>query len=272
MRTEPLGQMTNAPLALVLAQVRISPYLTIGSCIPAIQDALRGTYPAYRKSQMQTIEFGPGTAPNITTADRHHFVDADNRVGVIVQQDSIVFAATRYETFESFEAKHRVVLECLEKNVRNLFVEKLGLRYIDVIVPRKDEGPEQYVVEGLRGAKFEVGSPVASSAQYVAQWKLENGAMKFRFLTGVRSPFLPKDVQTLELGTPEVIQKAQAAYNEKRQIGVFDFDRSVDHRGSYHSSRLLELFAAMHADASKAFKRAMSNLAEQVWNSKAESL
>ncbi len=262
-----LGQMANAPLALVLAQVRFSPYLTIGNAIPTIQDALRKAYPVFRKSQTQTIEFGPGGAPTISAVERFNFVDADNREGFIAQHDSLVFLATRYKTFDDFEAKHRIVLECFERTLPDLFVERLGLRYVDVIVPRKGENPEAYVIEGLQGCRLETFTPLAFQSQYVANWKLPDGAMKFRFTSGVRKPFLPPDLHPIELGIPEVIQRAIEASKSNIAIGLLDFDRMREHRGTFTATQVLEMFSAMHSDASLAFKRAMSPLAKETWNS-----
>jgi uncharacterized protein (TIGR04255 family) len=260
--------MANAPLALVLAQLRFSPYLSIGSAMPSIQDALRKSYPVFRKSQIQTLEFGPGpSAPNVTTVERFNFVDADNREGFITQQDSLVFAATRYRTFDDFAAKHRAVLECFERLVPDLFVERLGLRYVDVVVPQMGERPEQYVVEGLQGCHVESIAPVAFQSQYVANWKLSDGAMKFRFVNGVRKPFMPPDLQPIELDPAEVIAKAIEASKQGTPIGLLDFDRVRDHRGTFKAAKVLDDFAAMHGDASQAFKRAMSSLARMVWNS-----
>src|SRR5262249_33042198 len=269
MRTEPLGQMANAPLALVLAQVRISPYLTIGNSVPAIQDTLRSVYPVYRKGQMQTLEISFGAnAPKISTLDRHQLVDAENRVAFVIQQDSIVFMATRYKTFEDFEEKHRVVLDCIQKHVKDVFVEGLGLRYVDVIVPRENERPEQYVVDGLTGCAVDTFEAAAFQSQYVAHWRLKDGGMTFRFTNGARPPFLPPDIQPLELGIPEIVQRAAAASEKTTRIGLFDFDRVVEYRGSYDSGQVSKLFSGMHADHSTAFKGAMRELAEDVWNSK----
>lgn len=263
-----LGQMTNAPLALVLAQLRFSPYLSIGTAMPAIQDALRKSYPVFRKSQIQTLEFGPGpSAPNVTTVERFTFVNADNREGFVAQQDSLVFLATQYRTFDDFAEKHRTVLECFQRLVPDLFVERLGLRYVDVIVPRTNERPEQYVVEGLQGCLLETIAPVAFQSQYVANWKLSDGAMKFRFINGVRKPFMPPDLQPLELNPAEVIQKAVDVSKQGTPIGLLDFDRVRDHRGTFEAAQVIDAFAAMHDDASQAFKRAMSPLAKEVWNS-----
>ncbi len=260
-----LGQMPNAPLALVLAQVRFSPYLTIGNSIPAIQDALRKNYPLFRKSQIQSLEITGAGAPNISSVDRWDFVDQDNREGFIVQQDSLTFLATRYKTFEDFAEKQYVVLSCFENTVKDVFVERLGLRYVDVIVPRGGEQPEQYVVDGLRGCSLEMYSPLQFRSQYVGRWNLDSGAMTLRFINGAPKPYLPPDLQPLELGIPEIIEKASTASG---RVGTLDFDRALEHRGLYSASKISELFAGMHADASNVFKRAMSPLAKEVWNSK----
>jgi uncharacterized protein (TIGR04255 family) len=210
-----------------------------------------------------------GSAPKITSADRHEFADAENRLAIVVQQDSLVFMATRYETFESFEGQHKVVLDCIGSHVANAFVEGLGLRYVDVIVPRDGEKPEQYVGDGLKGTAVDTFSPIAFQSQYVAQWKLKDGAMKFRFTNGARPPFLPPDIQPLELAVPEIVQRAlKAASDTKIRVGLFDFDRVFDHRGPYDSAQISAIFSSMHADHSVAFKSAMSPLAEKVWNSK----
>jgi uncharacterized protein (TIGR04255 family) len=270
MTTRALGQMANAPLALVLAQVRFSPYLTIADAMPALQNELRRDYPVFKRNQIQALDFGAGASPpNVSVIQRFNFSDTDNREGFIVQQDSLVFLVTRYKTFDDFERKHRIILDCFERIVPDLYVERLGLRYVDVIVPRKDERPEHYLVEGLRGCAIEMEEePTGFQSQYVATWKLKDGQMKFRFVNGLRTPpFLPPDLHPLELGVPEVIQRGADAASAGRSVGVLDFDRLKQHRGLYRSAEVSKLFSSMHNDASVAFKRSMSPLAEKVWNS-----
>jgi uncharacterized protein (TIGR04255 family) len=263
-----LGQMANAPLVLVLAQVRFSPYLSIGKSISAIQDAIRRTYPAFRKGQMQTIEIAPGSPmPSISTTERWDFADAENRECFIVQQSSLVFLATRYKTYGDFASRHSIVLECFERTVPDVFVEGLGLRYVDLIVPREGERPEEYVVEGLRGCLLEIEAQ-AFQARHIARWKVDDGLITFRYVSGARPPFLPPDLQPLELEAPEVIKRALAS---KAPIGMMDFDRMLDHRGQFRASEISKLFTRMHDDASKVFKRAMSPFAESIWNSKTGS-
>jgi len=263
-RDAALGRMANAPLALVLAQVRFSPYLTIGQRIPVIQEALRKSYPLFRKGQIQTVELVVGSpSPNITTSERWDFVDAENREGFIIQQNFLVFLATRYDRFEDFSARHAVVLKCFEETVADVFVEGLGLRYIDLIVPRERERPEDYVVEGLRGCRSDELASDGFQSRYIARWKADNGLMVFRFVSGAQPPFLPPDLQ-VELEPSDVYKRATEA---KSPVGLIDFDRTLNHRSVYKASAITELFGRMHTDTSKAFKQAISPKAESVWNS-----
>lgn len=268
MTSQALGQMANAPLALVLAQVRFSPYLTIGKYIPAIQDAVRKRYPIFRKGQMQTIEFAAGSAaPTVSTSERWDFADAENRERFIVQESSLVFMATRYRTFEDFETRHGVVLECFEHAVPDVYVQGLGLRYVDLIVPNPGERPEDYLVEGLHGSPVEIKAETFQS-RHIARWKVDNGTIVFRYVSGARAPFLPPDLQPLELEPSEVMKKASES---KQSIGMMDSDRMLDYRGQYRASELSKLFARIHSDASEVFRKAISQKARAIWNSSTAS-
>lgn len=259
-----LGQLANAPLALVLAQVRFSPYLTIANCVPAIQDALRKSYPIFRRGQIQTLELGPGSpSPKITTEERWDFVAPDNREGFILQQNFLVFLATRYTTFADFSARFSTVLQCFGKTVPDVFVQAIGLRYIDLIVPSPNERPEDYVVEGLRGLSTDSDFRPLQS-RYLTRWKLDKGVLVFRYVSGAKPPFLPPDLQ-LELAPSDVFTRAKET---NTAVGLMDFDRMLNHQGVYQADEISNLFAIAHRDTSKAFQRAISPLAERTWKSK----
>jgi len=264
-----LGQMANAPLALVLAQVRFSPYLTLSNYIPAIQDALRKNYPAFRHDQTQSVEIGPTPGPPKTsTDDLWNFTNRENQEGFVIQQHSLVFLATHYKTFDDFSERHVTLLRAFEKIVPDVLVERLGLRYVDVIVPKEGEKPEDYVTSGLRGCEIGFLSPKNSRSQYQARWILDDGTLLFRFATGITPPFWPSDLRTVQLTHPEVITRAHAAHATNLRMGIMDFDRIANHRGPFVSSDLSSLFSKLHDDLSRTFKGAMSSHAEAEWNSK----
>jgi uncharacterized protein (TIGR04255 family) len=162
------------------------------------------------------------------------------------------------------------VLACVENILPDLFVQRLGLRYVDVIVPRQNETPNDYVSEGLRGTAVETKDAVKFSSQYVANWKLSDGAMRFRFVNGIREPFMPADMKEVAFEKAEIISRAAVAKKELNvAIGALDFDRMKEHQGPMRANEISGLFSSMHDDASSVFKRSISKLAERVWNSKA---
>jgi len=268
-RKASLGQMANAPLALVLAQVRFSPYLTIGNLVPAIQEALRKNYPSFRHDQVQSIEIGPTASPATTTTEHiWSFTNLENQEGFLIQQNSLVFLATHYKTFHDFSGRHATLLQAFEKIVPDLLVERLGLRFIDVIVPKQGEMPEDYVASGLRGCEIDSISPSNFRSQYQARWMRHDGALLFRFATGITPPFWPQDLRTVQLANPEVIARAHTAHTANLRIGRMDFDRTTAYRGPFVAPELLSQFSNMHSDLSRTFKGAMSSHAEAQWNSK----
>jgi uncharacterized protein (TIGR04255 family) len=182
-----------------------------------------------------------------------------------VQQNSITFITTRYATYDDFAQRHTVILNAFEQAVPDVFVERIGLRYLDVIVPREGEGPENYVVPGLKGCDIAALPGEAFRSQYVARWNIGEGLMAFKFTSGVPPPFLPQDLHGVDLAGAEVMTRAAEA---KTRIGTMDFDRIVPHRAAYNASELSGLFASMHGDLSRIFRGAMSQHAEVVWDPK----
>ncbi|MDP2242172.1 MAG: TIGR04255 family protein [Burkholderiales bacterium] len=261
-----LGQLANAPLALVLAQVRFSPYLTIGSHIPTIQDALRKQYPAFSHEKIQTIEFGPTFGPpKVENEDLWNFTDAENREGFVVQRNSLIFIATKYETFEDFSERHAKLLTCFAGTIPDLLVERLGLRYVDLIVPNDGESPQEYVIPGLRGCEAQSLKAINFDSQAISRWVFPNGHLLFRYSTGVKPPFLPQDLGSIKLDNAEVVNRAERA---KSNVASMDFDRIVNHKSPFNAKELSTLFKKMHDDLSTIFKQSRNKHAEEVWNSK----
>jgi uncharacterized protein (TIGR04255 family) len=261
-----LGQMANAPLALVLAQVRFSPYLTLASHVASLQDAVRKNYPGYRPENAPTVEIlSDGKPPKITIEESWYFADVENREGFVLQSSFLLFWATRYATFDDFSERHKFVMRAFQEVVPNVLVEQLGLRYIDIIVPGEGERPGDYVIEQLRGCEDALPNAEAFRSQYLARWKVGEGHLSFRYSIGLAAPFLPPDLRDMKLSHAEIIERAVAS---KCPIGTMDFDRIESHRAVFRSDDVAERFKRMHGELSTVFRRAMSERAEQLWNPK----
>jgi len=151
MRTRPKKKLTHAPLSLVLAQVRFSPLFLMGEYVPRIQDQLRQKgYPVNASVTVKELQFTPGGS---AARDREHweFMSKDRRTSVVVTEGFVVVQTTAYEDFEHFIAQLKAVVATVNDTVGGLLVERIGLRYVDAIVPKSGETWRQYVQTTLHG-------------------------------------------------------------------------------------------------------------------------
>jgi uncharacterized protein (TIGR04255 family) len=147
--------LSKNPLVLVLGQVRFSPVRKMGEYIPGIQEAFRRHhFPIERAGKFQQLTITP-VGVHAVEQERWEYRTKDERWSVTVLQDSVVLQTTAYERFEGFaeklEASVRTVLEQTEQDKLGL-IERVGLRYIDLIQPRDGESYRDYLRPGFHGA------------------------------------------------------------------------------------------------------------------------
>ena len=158
-RYVPLSQQ---PLALVLGQVQFSPIRQIDRYIPEIQEAFRQDgFPVERAGKVQRITFGPGAGVplQVIEQDRWEYRTKDETWSVLVTQDGVVLQTTGYERFEGFADRFRQAVRTVlatTEHERLGVVHRMGLRYVDIVQPRKGEDFRAYLRNGFHGAADEV--------------------------------------------------------------------------------------------------------------------
>jgi uncharacterized protein (TIGR04255 family) len=155
-RYVPLGKQ---PLVLVLCQARFSPVRKLAEYIPAIQEAFRRQgFPIERAGKIQQVNITPGGV-QVVEQDRWEYRTKDERWSVTLLQDSVALQTTGYERFEGFAEQLatavRTVLKTTEQDQFGV-VERVGLRYINVVQPRDGEDYRVYLRDGLHGVSDEV--------------------------------------------------------------------------------------------------------------------
>jgi uncharacterized protein (TIGR04255 family) len=80
------------------------------------------------------------------------FSDAGNTKIFHLEHGALSFQSTKYEVFEAFVTELMNGLEVLNKMVGGLsFVERVGLRYLDAVVPKDGETLSQYLIPEALG-------------------------------------------------------------------------------------------------------------------------
>lgn len=270
------GQWKNAPLAFVLAQVRFSqqPDGFTEKFQEAIQNLMpHQLMPAVAAPLMQvSIEIGDdGTQKQSMTpiGTLFNLVATDGRMLVRIAPDSLTLAVTSYTDSTDFRNLWMPMVNELNNIDMTGSINRLGLRYVDFVVPQPGESVEVYVaspwnlegVTSLPGAIEELPGLNFSMMDV----GFAKGRMRLQFMRGFGKPNLPADLQGML--EPEAV----AMERPDGQSAVIDMDRWIEGQWSVRDDNLQADFSTMQADLSGAFKHMISDYAKSCWNPVAQS-
>lgn len=262
-----LGHWPNAPLAYVLAQVRFEPVLEIEKYVPPLQTSLRECYPRFKPTEQIVLQLLPqqeAQPPRMQPASlpRWEFGSGSNHAGVILQQDSLVLHATAYETYATFSQAWLEVMMRFGEQIPNLFTSRIGLRYLNFILPNAGETPEDYAANRLR-CDPEPGLPYRSHRGLtLAQYDLEMGSLAVRYSRGTGQPTLPPDLVEPSLRPSAIMRRAASV---EQPTAVLDIDRFMDLSAAYDAEALAKQFERLNGDIRVAFKALTTDHARAVW-------
>jgi uncharacterized protein (TIGR04255 family) len=151
--------LSKKPIVLVLCQVRFSKVRKIADYIPAIQDAFRRKgFPIERVAKITQLMISDSGIQTIEQ-DKWEYLTKEEHWSVTVLQDSVILQTTAYETFEAFaerlELAAGIVLQHTEQNQLGI-IERVGLRYINLVQPAGNEDFRTYLRQGFHGAADQV--------------------------------------------------------------------------------------------------------------------
>jgi len=256
--TDTLGQWASAPLVYVLAEVRCSPTLDVERRAAAVQEAIRSEYPLLEPAA--EIRVSPGSPVGATTSQIFAFTDASKRRGVLISSSSVCYHVTEYVTSNEFFEQLGNVLRAIEPIYAKDTVTRLGLRYVDAIVPRDAETVFDYVNPALAGVNLNGDS--SRRVQCVVEQPRQNGGIAIRFLAlGIpiyRSPDLP----ALGLRQPTWVDKTM---ERQAETAILDTDNWIVAEGPYQAESVLGVFKGLKSGITSAFLKAISPHAMTIW-------
>ena len=257
-----LGQLKAAPLAYVLAEIRTDQFDFVPHA-EAIWESLHHLYQGRAESVANVIKIEP-TGIAIEHPKRYELTTQDRREGVILQQSSIVLHATHYKTSDEFLARLQNVLETIQSIVPKLpLVNRLGIRYVDVIVPVEGEHPGDYVIPMVRGYVGKEGYDNPIYSRYQATFIRDSRNLNFRYaLHQPGMPELSEDLMPLSLVESEVMTDARKS---EKAFGILDFDSFTELREIFEPSSIKALFRDLQKDASTLFRKIQTDRAKEVW-------
>lgn len=262
-------RLKSAPLVHVLAQVVFSPILSLERSLPELQERLAPEYPRFRESSVTTIPLtgGAATAVPISVA-QWEFADRAQRTGIVLSKNSVVLQTTAYSSREAFFTRLYAILNTIRDFASSApLVERIGLRYVDLVRPVGDEPYRTYVHMGLLGFPFRDSPHLhARSLGFLTQSvaKTNSGMLAIRSGTLPPGALLPPDLN------PGMLQPALQPMPSERPGLAVDFDHFTVFDGTtpamdFDPEAILAHARLLHATLREAFDTIITPEALKRW-------
>lgn len=269
-----LGQLANAPLVFVLAQVRFIPssQANLDDRRDAVRNALPEDFQSVNALMAFSMEFSnaqidSSAMPKSPVAIGYDIRSIDQKSVARLTPDSLTLAVTKYKNYSDFNITWARLLNALpEMGIKD--VERIGLRYIDFIYPSEGKAPEDYFNSPFDYRKNDLllgASEAALVNVQLQEYAFKKGRMRVQYARGMGQPGLPMDLQGLLNVAPV---GARAAY--AGPTATFDSDRWIDARIGTAGSTLSDEFKLLHNDLSNVFKQVTTFGAQSEWALKKE--
>jgi uncharacterized protein (TIGR04255 family) len=269
-------RLQNAPLVHVLAQVVFSPLLRFEERVAAFREAVHEAgFPWVQQSFLHEVtvaaELGSAPVPSVVVKPRWDYVSADRRTGVTLTDSSVALQTTDYSSRAPFFAQLYRVLNACAATMGPEYVERIGLRFTDVVRVQRGERFSQYIHTGLLGFPWRdtpglEARGVGLRTESVAETSV--GHFLVRSVVLPPTQVVPPDLNP----TPLVFAPIQKEVAEQPALSL-DFDHFVHYNQPPHvgdpvrfdTDRVLDVVRRLHAGHREAFEAAGTEYAIKQW-------
>lgn len=265
-----IEKLSKQPLALVLIQIRFSPFMNMKDYIPQIQEKLLPLgFVNCRENPSLEVRITPN-GPVATDSKQWVFTSFDGYQSVILDSKQLTYQTSDYDVFETYYAKYQQICDVLVSSASSfetsVLIQRLGLRYVDRIIPLdNNDSIDSYINDGFRVNQASIfGSAkkicTISQAGEVNIFGDKKGAIVFRITQGEKGLFLPPDL----MPNPPKMKKEVKI---DQIIGLLDIDHSYNAIGpeKYDRDFLENMFYSMHDNSHDLFMSIVSEEGKEKW-------
>lgn len=256
--------LKNPPVYLTLAQVRFNPILKLADFLPAIQESFRHAgYPDFSRQQLisiqLTVQDGQPPAPTPVQQERFQFGNVEKTHTFILDGQSLALQSTNYGQFETFSACFLKGLEIIHDAVNLAYTERVGLRYLDRVMPQAEETIDQYLAEQVHGLTSRLGG---RSIYSFTEAMNDVGGIKLLSRVAIQDGPLafPPDLQ------PGDMRVTERFLSYTGISAILDNDGFVEGRETFSAKAVVDHLDVMHKVIGAAFKTTATPYAFTAWD------
>lgn len=228
--------------------------------VPEIQERLRRSLPRFSAGEDLRVQVAQ--AASVQRTPRWEFQSKGQTQSVVLTQDFLAVQTTDYDVYERFEEFFTKPLEILGEVVEPSLVQRIGLRYVDLIRATPERSLEEFLKPGLRGISADdIGASDALS-RFETLAKTDAGVMRVRCLESNDGSPLPPDLG----GTTLSLASTPAAdLQPGEKVAFLDFDHFSSDPIDYQPATIAGAIGRLHDSLDQAFRAAVTDDAMDSW-------
>lgn len=259
-----LGQMPNAPLIYVLAQIRFTHVPRMDKRWEDFHEKIFESYPKAEAERIEQVAFKDGQPTIGDSIQRWHIANEPSNTGIILDAGTLIFHTTDYKTSDLFFSDLQSVLEAFIQILpeKGVAISRLGLRYVDLLLQEGDLIVDRQIIEALRLPNLSVIGEARRMEQIVTYQTQNSGTMVIRHRQSASPDVLPADLFPSKL-VPALRLKRERP--EHSIVGLLDYDHFVEQDQPFDIESIIGRFHKLHDISSAAFKATTTKEAFTEW-------
>lgn len=257
-------KMKNAPVYYALARAQFNPIIAMEKYVGDIQDELRHKgYTLFERHENTQLQLGQ-TEPQVNRTVSWLINKEDKTAGFILNTLSLTFHTTHYVTKQEFIPELLDGLNIVNKIVELDHINRLGLRYLDAVLPSDSENVNQYLIDQLHGMNFNSKQLDYSYHESVFQTECQP-----LIATG---KLIARIIQlTSILGYPPglsphgLVPMVRFALKQPCSHAIIDTDHFVEGKIPLEFKKISQQLFSLHDALKKAFEAITTDHAKNVW-------
>lgn len=256
-RSLPPLRLTRSPLVLVVTQVRFSAVVAIEKFIPEIQEQLRHKgFPRYGRGQIQELLLQPNAPPKFNMTDRFEFQNKEENIGIVLTPNSLAVHTNNYKNFEEFGEIVRTAIIVVNRVLQISLLERIGLRYVDLVQLKNGESLSEYLQPGLLGLDVTNLGVTNWMGRTEQSGKTQLGRLNVR--CSQSEQILPPDLFPTSL-------KYSTSLHAGEIVTLLDFDHYVEQSADFDTRAVGDMIGELHDAVDLAFRSAVTKTALSRW-------
>ncbi|KJV24954.1 hypothetical protein VI06_20555 [Aquitalea magnusonii] len=261
-------KLSKAPVYFTVVQAQFNPILNLDSYLSAIQPKMRDAhFPDFQSEVFQRLilpfggmEGGQVSPPALAPQSRYTFGDIAGRTSFTLESNSLALQTTDYDTFETFLATFLKGLGILHEALRLDFIERIGLRYLDAVLPLNNgESLSDYLVPEVLGLSGRIKGKLQHSVSETVSM-VGSSQLVTRVLIREGHIGLP-----VELAPHAPTIDPRFTQQEASLHAIMDNDASITQREIFSLDKVTSHLNSLHEEIKKAFEATVTDHARATW-------